>query len=248
MNIVNLTNEYKSSYFVCLENWSCEMKEAGNHKEVWYNTMKNNGLRVKLALGDNGEAAGMIQYVPIEHSSVDGSESYFIMCIWVHGYDEGQGNFQKKGMGKALLKAAEQDARDRGAKGMAAWGLMLPFWMKASWFKKHGYKRVDRLGIQALMWKPFTDDAVPPRWIRERKRPEKIPGQVSVTVFINGWCPAQSIVYERAKRAAAEFEDSVVFREINTSDRKGLMEWGISDALFIDGRQVRTGPPPPMRK
>ena len=29
-------------------------------------------------------------------------------------------------------------------KGIAAWGLSLPFWMKASWFKKHGFKKVDK--------------------------------------------------------------------------------------------------------
>ncbi len=56
------------------------------------------------------------------------------------------------------------------------------------------------------------------------------------------------MVYERAKRAAAEFGDEVVFREIDTSDRDVLMEWGLSDALYIDDKQVRTGPPPSYEK
>ena len=30
---------------------------------------------------------------------------------------------------------------------MAVWGVALPFWMKASWFKKQGYRKVDRQGI-----------------------------------------------------------------------------------------------------
>ena len=46
-----------------------------------------------------------------------------------------------------------------GAKGMAAWGLWLPVWMKASWFKKHGYQGVDRSGPRELVWKPFVADA-----------------------------------------------------------------------------------------
>ncbi len=121
----------------------------------------------------NGEVGGMIQYIPVEQSFVAGNDLYFIYCIWVHGHKKGRGNFQKKGMGKTLLHAAEADAKDRGAKGMAAWGIPLPFWMKASWFKKQGYTRVDKQqGIlgPVLMWQPFTDNAIPPKWIRNYTR------------------------------------------------------------------------------
>ncbi len=248
MNIIDLTGEHKQLYFLCLEDWSDEIKEAGNYKEMWYKKMKDKDLGVKLAVDDKGEVGGMIQYIPIEQSFAEGRDLYFIHCIWVHGYKKGRGNFQKKGMGKALLKAAEDDAAEKGAKGMAAWGVSLPFWMKASWFKKHGYKKIDKQGLQVLLWKPFNEDAVPPQWIKEKRKPEKIPGQVTVTAFLNGWCPAQNMVYERAKRATAEFGNKAVFREINTFDRDILLEWGIADALFIDDKQVRTGPPPSYGK
>ena len=33
---------------------------------------------------------------------------------------------------------------------MAAWGLALPIWMRASWFKKHGYRKADRRGFATL--------------------------------------------------------------------------------------------------
>ena len=49
MKIIDLTDEYEKLYFMCLEDWSEEIKEAGNHKEVWYSKMKDKGLRVKLA-------------------------------------------------------------------------------------------------------------------------------------------------------------------------------------------------------
>jgi len=248
MKIINLLDEFKQLYFVCLEDWSGEMKEAGDHKEVWYHKMKDQGLGVKLALDDEGKVGGMIQYVPVEHSFVEGNDLYFINCIWVHGYKEGRGNFQKKGMGKALLQAAETDAEAKGAKGMVAWGLLLPFWMKASWFKKHGYKKVDRLGMQVLLWKPFTEEAIPPRWIKQKKKPETMPGKVTVTAFRNGWCPGQNLAFERAKRAASEFGDKVVFREVDTFAGEVFLEWGIADALFIDAKSVRTGPPPSYEK
>jgi len=69
-----------------------------------------------------------------------------------------------------------------------------------------------------------------------------------VTCFRHGWCPAQNIVFERAKRAAQEFGDEVAFREIDTLNREVFLEWGIADALFIDNKQVRTGPPPSFEK
>lgn len=248
MLIEDLTPEYEKLYCMCLEDWSGEMKEAGDHKEKWYCRMKDNGLMVKLAKDEEGNAVGMIQYVPIEYSFAEGKELYFINCIWVHGYKEGVGNFQKKGVGKALLKAAEEDAERLGAKGIAAWGLALPFWMKASWYKKQGYKTVDSYDMQSLLWKPFTEDAAPPSWIRKKKKPAGKPGVVTVSAFINGWCPAQNIAFERAKRAAAEFEGKVVFDEYDTSDREVLQEWGLSDALYIDGKEVGTGPPPTYEK
>jgi len=248
MKVIDLTEDYKQLYFVCLEDWCEEMKEGGDHKEVWYNKMKDKGLGVKLALDDNGKVGGMIQYIPIEHSFAEGKDLYFINCIWVHGYKKGRGNFQKKGMGKALLQAAEAHVKTKGAKGMVAWGISLPFWMKASWFKKQGYTKVDKQEGQVLLWKPFTNNAILPKWIKQKKKPEMTPGKVTVTAFLNGWCPAQNIIFERAKRAASEFRDKVVFREINTFDRKVLLEWGIADALFIDDKQVRTGPPPPYGK
>ncbi|MCD4730548.1 MAG: hypothetical protein K8R74_08100, partial [Bacteroidales bacterium] len=91
-------------------------------------------------------------------------------------------------------------------------------------------------------------DSIPPNWIKRKKKPEKIPDKVTVTGFINGWCPAQNIVFERAKRAVSEIGDKAIFREINTFDREVLLEWGISDALYIDDEEVRTGPPPSYKK
>ena len=110
--------------------------------------MKDKGLGVKLALDDKGNIGGMIQYIPIEYSFVEGKDMYFILCIWVHGHKHGRGDFRKKGMGKALIKAAEEDVRTKGAKGIVAWGLSIPVFMRASWFKKQGYKKIDKQKMQ----------------------------------------------------------------------------------------------------
>lgn len=248
MLIKDLTPEYESLYFQCLEDWSDEVKESGCHKEQWYCKMRDKGLRVKLALGENGMVGGMIQYTPVEYNLVEGKDLYYINCIWVHGHKQGRGNFQHHGMGKALLQSAEEDVKILGAKGIVAWGVILPFFMRASWFKKQGYKKADRDGIQMLLWKPFDSNVTKPTIIRQKKKPEVPEDKVTVTGFLNGWCPGQNMAFERARRAASEFGDKVVFNEINTASIPVMREWGISDALFIDKKQVWTGPPPSYQK
>jgi len=156
-----------------------ETETAAPHRACWYAAYKQRGLRVKLAIDDDGQVGGMIQYLPIEHAPALGRDLYFVLCIWVHGHAQGRGNFQGHGMGTALLEAAEADVRALGAKGMAAWGLALPFWMRASWFKKHGYRKVDRNGIASLSGSPSP------------RTPKRRAGSKRRT---NGrsWCPAKS--------------------------------------------------------
>jgi GNAT superfamily N-acetyltransferase len=250
MQIIDLSEKNLDIYCSCLEDWSEEMKEAGDHKACWYNAMKDKGLGVKLAVNKEDKAMGMIQYLPVEYSYAEGEGHYAILCTWVHGYKKGVGNHQKKGIGSALLHAAEKDAFDRGATGMVAWGLSIPLWMRASWYKKTGYLRADKLGRWGpeLVWKPFSGAASPPRWIRQKRNPKKVPGQVTVTAFMNGWCPAQNITFNRAKRASEELGDKVLLKEILTRERDTFLSWGISDALYIDEKKVNTGPPPSYKK
>ena len=119
--------------------------------------------------------------------------------------------------------------------------------MRASWFKKHGYKKADAIGMQILLWKPFAEDAMPPRWIRDKKARARA-RPVTVTALVNGWCPGMNMAFERAKRAAAEFGDKVEFRAVDTFDRDDFKEWGEPDAIFVDGKGIRMGPPPSYEK
>jgi len=248
MKITDITPENEKLYFCCLEEWSEDMKDAGEGKRKWYDYIKDKGLRVKFAIDDNNVIGGMIQYVPVEHSMIKGEDLYVVLCIWVHGHKQGRGDYRKKGMGKALLKAAEEDAKQLGANGLVTWGLIIPVFMQASWFKRHGYKIVDKAGIMRLMWKPFNENAVPPKFMKPKKFPEKGNDKVNVTIFRNGWCPNFNIAYERAIKASAEFSGKINLQEFNTTDKTIVEEWGISDGLFIDGKEVNTGPAPGYKK
>jgi hypothetical protein len=154
---------------------------------------------------------------------------------------------QNRGIGKQLLQNAEQDARELGADGIAAWELGVPQWMPTSWFQKNGYLEVDRLQYDALVWKPFTDNAHPPRWLRPKKLPQPVPGQITVTAFVTHWCPELSSAYI-AEKVANEMGIYVAFRLIDTTDPDVLQEWGIESALYIDSECIYAGltdfPPP----
>jgi len=248
MKIVDITPETESIYFCCLEDWSDEMKEAGDHKQKWYEWMRDKGLRVKLAKKEDGTVAGMIQYIPVAYSMFEGINLYVVLCIWVHGHKQGIGDQRKQGMGKALLKAAEEDCMNLGTGGLVTWGLSIPVFMRASWFKKQGYKVVDKSGAMRLMWKPFKDGIEPPKFMKKKRKPEKGIGQVDISVFKTGWCPAMNVAYERTLRATEGLGDRVTLKEYDTMDRRIVEEWGISDGIFIDGKELRTGPPPKYEK
>ena len=141
MHVIDLSEETRYDYFTCLEEWSDVMKDGVHRKKCWHNNMRDKGLRVKLVRNDSGVIAGMIHYAPIEHSWIEGENLYFVYCIWVHGHKKGRGDLRKRGVGKTLLQAAENDAKKLGTKGLVVWGLLLPVFMRARWFRKQGYQK-----------------------------------------------------------------------------------------------------------
>jgi GNAT superfamily N-acetyltransferase len=242
MEIMDLAPGLEPLYCRCLANEGWPWQTGVARKEAWYRELAARGLSVKLARDENGTIGGMIQYAPTECSFTELKGAYFVYCIWIPDPKKGT-SLRGRGIGKALLAAAEADVRQRKGKGLAVWGMRLPFWMKASWFKKQGYRPVDRLGMAVLLWKPFTPDAEAPRWDRPRKLPELLPGRVVVAAFTTGWCPVANTSLEYARQAASRFPGRVVYREYNTRDPAVLAEWGMTDTVLLDGKPLVKGPP-----
>lgn len=250
MKIINLSPEYKQRYLMCLNEETEEMRVAAAAKGRWYDDMSQKGLGVKLALDDEGEVGGIVQYFPIEYSWVIGRDLFFITCIWVKPSKSGGGTFQKQGMGKALLKAAEEDVKSRGGKGLVAWGTALPVWMKASWYKKQGYVVAGRKGLlgDVLVWKAFTQEAEPPRWDKTAITPEQVRDEVKISCSGNGWCTAMNLSCHRAKKVASEYGDKVIFEETSNFSEEKEFKKGVENSLFINGKRISTGPPPSKEK
>lgn len=248
--IEDLSEESLLPYCSCLEDWSDEMKEAGDIKYRWVEKMKDHGLGVKMARNSAGEYVGMIQYVPSEYSAVEGKGNYHIHCCWVHAYKgKGVGDWRKRGIGKSLLQAAEEDVLKRGGLSISAWGLTIPVWMRASWYEKQGYRAADREGMAVLMWKALSDDAVKPQW--RKASPglyEKSTDTVKVISYINGICPAANIGHERMKRILEGHSERVDYTVFDNSGAEEIGKRGITDALYINGTAVPLGPPPKEKK
>lgn len=248
--IEDLNPSNRDRLCICLEDWSDDLKEVAPVKKKWCSYMEEKGLGAKLARNSEGKYLGMVQYLPAEYSSIEGEGLYFIQCVWIPKGKEVQGDYRKQGIGKALLQAAEEDIRSRGAKGIAAWGVSIPVWMKASWYRKQGYVRAQKEGIMELVWKPFSSDAQPPVFRKPRVKPQngKAEGKVLVHSYVNGLCPAMNLGAERARRAVQQAGERVEYSQTSTLEAKEIAESGMVDALFINGKEMPLGPPPSEKK
>jgi len=239
MEVVDLTGERMDAFLCCLKPEDAEFRQGVPLRREWLWRHRHRGVGVKLAIDDDGAVAGMVQYTPRPLSPfVEGPDDlWVIQCIWVHVYASGIGDRGGRGLGTALLRAAEADMRARGARGVAAWGLATEGWMNAPWFERHGYTRVDEHGPLAMAFKAFDPDVDEPRFLREVRRPGPVPGKARVSSFLIGWCTSGNLVHEWALRAAEELGGSVVFERYDTSDPEVAREWGISTGLFVNGDQ-----------
>ncbi len=242
MQIIDLKPEHHDAYFNCLGDGTSDFSIGTCRKKEWFACHADSGLSVKLAVDDDKKPIGMVQYGPAKIMFPQDHELAFIHCIWVLKQSKNE-NYQNRGIGKALLRAVEDDVQQRGFKGLVAWGVALPVFMRASWFRRQGFKKIDKKGIAVLLWKPYAPDAVPVRWERDLKVPDRVRGKVDLTVLSSGWCTVMNANVENAIKAAEDFGDTVVVHEVDTRDRKNLVEWGQPDAIFLDGKQIAKGPP-----
>lgn len=242
MEIVDLAPEHEEVFLCCLKPESRTFAEGVPAKREWLECNRERGLGVKLAIDDDGVVAGMIQYSDrrLAPFVVADEGTWVVHCVWVHLYESGIGDRSGRGMGKALLRAAEEDARSRDARGMAAWGVLVDEWQSIPWFQRQGYRLVDRQGPLGLALKAFDRGVGEPRFLEEVRRPPIIPGKARVSSFCIGWCTGGNLVDEWARRAAEELGDAVVFEHIDTSDPEVAEERGISTGIFVNGEEFPT--------
>lgn len=214
----------------------------------WLREQHRYGLRVKVALID-GRHVGFLYAMPVEIApwGTVGRDLMAIQCL-VANKPAGQG------IGRALMTAAEEEARRQERKGTIVIAYYHDFWfMPAYFFEKCGYSRIGEiaevtdvgeriyLSNKALLWKVFDDSAEPPRFPKQNYVFKPVAGKVVIDLFTTRSCLTYDVEAQRVREVADEFGDSVVLREYCADNPKVRDEYGLCRGIFINGKAVGWG-------
>jgi GNAT superfamily N-acetyltransferase len=238
--------EATDEYFVgtCTHtNESEEMDSCASRRLAWLKAMDEKGSGVKVATLD-GEPAGFLHVIPIEFCPWGplGRDLLVIPCLC--SVNKGHG------VGKALLLAAEEEARQQGRKGIVTIGYFHDFWyMPASFFEANGFmrckqpdqERSDLKKTAVLLWKVLDEHAEVPVPLEPNYRFRPIPRKVVIDLFWNTFCQTSDIEAQRVREVAAEFGDSVALTEYCADDRAVLLRYQIPRQIFVNGHGVGWG-------
>lgn len=216
---------------------SDELDRYAERRVSWLRDKYKDGLRVKVALV-NGVRKGFLHVMPIEISPVEpiGEDLLSILCLTV-SYRRVLDGLTGSGIGRALIDAAEKEARAQSKKGIVTVGYYTDFWfMPAGFFKKCGFSVVERRGERAIMWKVFADSPERPVFFQPSFRSESVSDKIVLDIFWMTFCGAmdRDIVLEVAR----EFGDSVVVREHCVDDRKILLDYQMNRAFLVNGSKA----------
>jgi GNAT superfamily N-acetyltransferase len=242
---------------VCLDpsippKWREAMQPYMHARKEWLKRMMSKGLRVSVALENREKAInilgtrnakfkdmvvknkfpeGLIEYVPIEHAPepVKGRKSLFINCIWIVP------PFWRRGIARALVKTVIEKGKARGGVTVLAyegdrWFGFFPY-MPADFFRKFGFKEVDRDGSRVLLHLDLGAKQHPSIILPEAGRLKS--GKSVVDIFFSSQCPWSGWMVDRIKRNMTKCD--VMINTVNTDDRKVIEKHGMSRGVRING-------------
>jgi len=229
-------------------NESDEADACGRRRAAWLETMHDKGVRAKVALCDD-QRVGFLYVMPIEVSPWGplGKDLMVIPCLYVQ--EKGTG----RGVGRALVDAAEEEARRQQRKGLVTTAYYHDFWfMPASFFERTGFSKVRSrrvpaegpnafLGEEAILWRTFDPLAEPPEFLEAKYAFGPVPGKVVIDLFWNTFCQTSDIEAQRVREVVAEFGDLVVLREYAAHERAVLLRYQIPRAILVNGREIGWG-------
>jgi GNAT superfamily N-acetyltransferase len=233
--------------------WRKAMMPAMNVRKEWLKSMMCKGLKVLAAIErsealhprsarskkfgelmvDDNFPEGLIEYAPIEYAPepAEGDNSLFVNCVWVLP------RFWHKGIAQSLLERFIENARTYGGASVLAyegdkWFGFFPY-MPVSFFKKFGFREVDRDESRVLLHLDLGAGESP-RLIRPKMRPIAKGDKLVIDAFFNSQCPWSKWMVDKVKLHTKKY--GAVVNEINTDDKRVIEEYGISRGVCINGK------------
>ena len=221
-------------------NESIEIDACAEKRRQQFQRMKSEGALFKVGILDH-DHIGFAYGIPIESSSWGplGHSLMIIPCMYVLP------QWASKGAGKALIASIEDEARAANCHAVTITAYRnvpeTEWFMPASYFESLGYAPVESRGREILLWKPLTPDAVAPHFLQPHYVFEPIEGSVIVDLFWNLFCQTSAIEAEHVREVCLEFGDQVTLREFRAEDRDILLQYQISRAIYVNGREIGWG-------
>jgi len=153
-------------------------------------------------------------------------------------------------VGKALLTAAEEEARCQGRNWVVTIGYYHDFWfIPATFFEANGFSKCggarqgyyDSRSRAAVLWRAFDGHGKAPVLLKPKYEFKPIPGKIVIDLFWNVFCQTSNIEAQRVSEVAAEFGDSVALNEYSADDRPVLLNHQIARGIFVNGHEICWG-------
>lgn len=233
METLVLTPENLERSHICCAITEKKGENCVTRKKAWLRERIQEGL-VFRRLDARGKV--FIEYLPAEYAwnPIDARGYFFINCFWVSGQYKG------KGYGKRLLNEAIEDAKAKGARGLAVISAekKRPFLTDPKFLKAQGFQTCDAAEPYfELLYLPFSPDAPRPQFRACCK--EAAIGEKGYVLYYTDQCPfAQK--YARIIAAAAEEQDEqMVLRQFASMQDAQSAPCAVTNyALFYDGQFI----------
>jgi len=235
------------------------MENGMSNRIKWIKKMMSKGLEILLALEkprkdvihykwvgkmlhsdlavQNQVPMGLLEYIPIEQAlePVKGKNSLFINCIWILP------PFWNTGVARSLMKAFIQNAKQTGGASVIAYeedrwfGTSIKY-LPSSFFKKFGFKEVDKEGSRLLLFLDLGSKSSP-EFIKPKAISSIETDKITLDIFFNNQCPWSKYMINIIKEGIKKYP-KVEINIINTDDRDMIEQTGISRGIRINGKPV----------
>jgi len=198
----------------------------------WVGKMKHSDLTVYDRV-----PMGLLEFIPIEFATepIKGKDILFINCVWILP------PFWNIGVGKALMTAFIDKVMQNGGGCVISydgdrWFETSIRYMPSGFFKKFGFKEVERDGTRVLVYLDAGSSS-PPEFLHPNNESSQENDKIKIEICYNCQCPWSKFMVNSVT-TKLEYQSDVSIKTINTDDRKIIEKLGISRGVRINGNPI----------